>query len=107
MAADKLTGELHAMQDWYRECVWHPANFASWRRTTLEPAWRHDALEQYDGWSPDLADRADAWACEQDDAEYEALVHAEYQAYMQSEQQQQYYDSLGREDLWRQWGPWR
>ena len=65
---------------------------------------------QEDHWAPDLADRADAWACTREDEELQA-VYEEQLADYQRQMEYAYYMEKARRraqeaDLERQTAPW-
>lgn len=80
---------------WYRDGLkllcWHAAS-PSWfeldgrwavQRHALVARVRRHAEDGYvDGWTPDLAAVADAWACAAADREDEVRIQQEYEAYM-------------------------
>lgn len=76
-------------------------------------AWCADALEStsdLDDWSPDLADRADAWACARDDEELQAMYEEQLADY-QLQMEYAYYTEEARQraqeaELERQAAPW-
>ena len=72
--------------------------------------WAPAPPEDCDHWSPDLADRADAWACTREDEELQA-VYEEQLADYQRQMEYAYYMEKARRraqeaDLERQTAPW-
>ena len=85
-----------------------------WRRH-IEWVWSVDARTVPDGWSPDLASRADEWAAWHERAEVQAELEAEleeYQRQMEAAYARQQYEDRENEERRRSlWmpvdeGPW-
>ncbi len=91
---------------WYRlqNSHWRGTT-ADWTTTRVEWASKCDQLiaevrqwagaDELDGWSPDLADRADDWAAKQEDVEVRAAMEAElaeYQRQMEAAYARQQYE---------------
>lgn len=67
---------------------WQPQADALYGETAfalawLEPVWFEDARSVPDGWSPDLASRADEWAAWQEEVELRAVMETELAEYQQ------------------------
>lgn len=85
---------------------WHSRWNYVYAYSACGEAW---SFEQ-DGWSPDLADRADAWACTREDEELQA-VYEEQMADYQRQMEYAYYTEEARRlaqeaELERQAAPW-
>lgn len=66
------------------------------------PTWS-DPLDRQDNWSPDLADRADAWAADREAEELYAAMREEFEEYqqqMEAAYQRRLYEE--QEESWRQ-----
>ncbi len=97
------------MTDWLG-MRWHSKWNYVYAYSARGEVWRADALgsaPDLEGWSPDLADWADAWACACEDDEHQALYEAqmaEYQAQMEAEWRR--LEEARLADLDRQTAPW-
>ena len=76
-------------------------------------AWSADALgsaPDLEGWSPDLADRADAWACTREDDELQAVYEEQLADYQRQMEYAYYMEEARRRaqevELERQTAPW-